>query len=200
MEDLKHINPSVDVLDELKHQYVVFSKKAENKPVALTAETADIKNMSAKSIRKALSFKMLAFPVVLMLYTLFYLMHTVSFSFLIATFVLVILDAGGEYYLNRAVKKINIDTDLITYQLQLIKTKRLRAIKLGVLAPISIVWSVWFGLLQLELIGIVSSNVQTFLIAMTIAVTAGLSIEFYLYRKIQKSTDKLLASIIALKQ
>ncbi len=200
MKDIKHNNRPADVLDELKHQYGLFSETVADMSNELAINVLTVKNKSAKPIRKVMSVKLKMLPAIFLIYTFFYYIHVVSLIFMIAIFLMVIIDAVGDCYLNRLAGKINIDTDLITYRLELLKTKRMRTVKLLISAPISILWAAWFGLEFLDWLGASHVKALAVAIGIVIAVVSGLCIELCIYRKMQRHTDMQLAQINALRQ
>lgn len=211
MEEVKQNNQTVDTLDELKYQYSVFSEKALTASNEMSVSLEDIKKNSVNSIRKTMSVKLKMLPIIFIIYAFFYFIDVVSLLFLIATYAMVIADAYGDYYLNRINGNIGIDTDLITYRLGLLRIKRLRMIKLMVLAPISVLWATWFGLSLFTWMGKALSSTPIFLlvggeisltltVSITLAVVCGLCIEIYLYRKMQQYIDLQLDAIKILEQ
>lgn len=194
MNTTNHTTSAIDVLDELKQQYHIFTTKAETTSNEMAINIMDLKRKSAKSIGKVMSAKLKMLPPIFIIYAIFYFLHVVSLTFIIATFAMVLLDAGGDYYLNRIAARVNIDTDLCTYQLELLRTKRLRTLKLQILAPISVAWAAWFGLSLLAWMGAETpSNILIVSVGLPIVVAIGLCIEYYLYRRLQRYNDHLLA-------
>lgn len=211
MEEITQNNQTIDTLDELKYQYSVFSEKAVTASNEMVISLEDIKKNSVNSIRKTMSVKLKMMPTIFIIYAFFYFIDVVSLLFLIATYAMVIADAYGDYYLNKLNGNIGIDTNLITYRLELLRIKRLRTIKLMVLAPISVLWAAWFCITLLRMIGNAISGTPissliggeislTVTVSITVAVVCGLYIEIYLYRKMQQYIDLQLDAIKILKQ
>lgn len=191
-------------LEQMRVQMQTLSEKLDKQEIINDKMIRNSINSKISWIRKFVNIEFYLIPVVALMWLgvkYFIGMSWFSYAFMV---IAVIIDTIWDYRINDiSLKSEEVETNSMTLTIQkLAEMKQMRAKQLRVMLPLLIAWLLWLCFETWQHIGQFSDSdniikVVTYGggIGLLIGIPIGIFVALYIYRKMQRTNDELIAQI-----
>lgn len=187
---------NIEPLEELKQQFTILTDRLDSQSINNERLLQIVIRTRMTWVNKYIYVKLfILFPCIIALYHFFYQTHKVSLPFYLSTAGMAILEIFIDIIINRVGRKGWLHQDLLTSRQILVRMNRNRSIQMVSSILILSLWASFFGLECIKY-GLID-NSQPVIIATIIGggTIIGLSLGALIYRKMQRTNDKLIQEI-----
>lgn len=192
---------NINDMDELRQQFAILTEKIKSQQINNERLLRTVMQDKMKWIDKYIYIKLfLLMPLLALMFLYFYQTGKVSLYFYITTMLLVAVEIGFDFFINKVLGKGWLKHDLLTSRQIFVKMKKNRINQMVVGIPICIVWAsiFLFEFLNYDL----SDRAYAIIMGTGIGIgcLVGSGIAFLIFRKMQRINDEIIQEIDNLKE